>query len=290
VNVDVVSVGVSVTDSRAQFIRGLHKDDFRVFDNGVEQPLSGFQETDEPAQILFLIECSPSAFFLSKSHFDAAFRLINELPPDDRIAIVTYSDAPKLILNFTTDKSSARMALQTMNFGMGYPGLNLSASLAATLRWLATLPGEKNVVLLSTGIETGTPDHQLTARELETSDTRILAVSLLGDLRATPKEMKHSTLNRTDRTWLQQGFAGADQSMRQASELTGGRVYFPHTGNDLDGALADIVTQTRHEYLLSFDPPVRDGQIHSIKVKVKHSPKRVSYRQAYLAPSRQAPE
>jgi VWFA-related protein len=285
-NVDLVSVSVSVTDSSSHFIRGLHKEDFRVFDNGVERPLSGFVETGEPAQILFLIECSPSVFFLKESHIAAAYLLMSELSPADRVAVVTYSDVPKLILDFTPDKLAARAALQSinMNYSRGDLGLNLSSSLASTFDWLKTLPGQKTVVLLSTGIDTSSRDRQFIERELEGSDTRILAVSLLNDLRATPKELKHSPLNRADRAWLQEGFSNADQSMREISQVTGGNAYFPRTANDLDHALADIFNLTRHEYLFNFEPASRDGQLHTIKVIVKHSPRHVAYRQAYLAP------
>jgi Ca-activated chloride channel family protein len=304
VSVDSVNVGVLVTDSHGAFIGGLQRNDFRVFDNGVERPLTGFSESNEPAQILFLIESSPSVYFLRGGHLAAAYRLLNQLAPTDRVAIVTYSNAPNLILNFTADKSAAFASLQATesDFTMGNPGLNLSASLAATLNWLSTLPGEKTIVLLSSGIDSSAglyksaglsaiatsdasvKNKELMDRVLGTSDTRVLAISLLNDLRAAPKELKHSSLSHVDRAWLQQGFANADQSMREFSQATGGRFYFPRTASDLDHAVADIVKQTRHEYVLSFDASSRDGQLHSIRVKVKHSPQRVAYRQAYLAP------
>src|SRR5260370_19350957 len=81
VSVDRVNVGVFVTDSRGHFIEGLRREDFRVFDNGIEQPLTGFAAIDEPAQGLLLIEAGPAVLFLGKNHFRTSQTLINTLSP-----------------------------------------------------------------------------------------------------------------------------------------------------------------------------------------------------------------
>src|SRR5215472_18461373 len=55
VTVDRVNVGVIVTGSDGNFVDGLRREDFRVFDNGVEQPITDFLPVTEPAQVLFFI-------------------------------------------------------------------------------------------------------------------------------------------------------------------------------------------------------------------------------------------
>src|SRR5713226_924370 len=54
VKVDVVGVGVSVTDAQGHFASGLSRENFRVFDNGAEQPITNFLSMDEPAQVLVM--------------------------------------------------------------------------------------------------------------------------------------------------------------------------------------------------------------------------------------------
>src|SRR5690349_10467189 len=54
VNVERVNVSVAVTDAAGNFIEGLRREDFRVFDNNVEQPITDFLPVEEPAQILLL--------------------------------------------------------------------------------------------------------------------------------------------------------------------------------------------------------------------------------------------
>src|SRR2546426_4031002 len=52
INVDRVNVGVIVTDASGHFVESLHREDFHVFDNGIEQPLTDFAAIEEPAQVL----------------------------------------------------------------------------------------------------------------------------------------------------------------------------------------------------------------------------------------------
>ncbi len=286
VSVERVNVGVIVTDHNGHFVEGLHREDFRVFDNGIEQPLNGFTAIEEPAQVLFLIEAGPAVHLLGNNHVRASDMLLNNLSPDDRVAIASYSRSPELLLDFTADKPTARLALQTLNFTLGFADLNLSSSLASAIDWLAPFPGKKTVVVLSTGVDTSPPEKwQVIQQKLKTSDVRILAVSLSGDLRKYPKWRKLSPQEREDRAWVKQGFAQADRALHELSLATGGRVYLPRNEKEFQHAYSEIAQLVRHEYSIAFSPPSNDGQIHSIQVKVKRLRCRVDHRQAYVAPA-----
>ncbi len=210
VTVDRVNVGVMVSDKNGNFVDGLHREDFLVFENGVEQSITDFLSVTEPAQVLFIIESGPAVVFLGKDHLLAADRLVNSLSSEDRVAIASYSKDPELLLDFTADKPATRFALQNLNFTLGFSELNLSSSLASAIDWLGTLRGKKTIVVLSTGIDTS-PAAKWPAiqQKLETCDVRVLAVSLSGDFR---KPLKHKVLSREekkDRRSVKQGFAAA---------------------------------------------------------------------------------
>jgi VWFA-related protein len=290
ISVDRVNVGVIVTDARGHFVEGLRREDFRVFDIGIEQPLTGFTAIEEPAQVLLLIEAGPAVFFLGKNHLHSADTLLNNLSPNDRVAIASYSKDPELLLDFTPDKPTARLALHSVNFMAGFAELNLSSSLASAIDWLARFPGKKTVVVLSTGVDTSPLSNwQVIQQKLRTSDVRILEVSLAVDFRRFPKWKKLSPQEREDRAWVKQGFVQADQSLRELSQATGGRVYFPRNEKEFDRAYSEIAQLVRHEYSIAFSPPSNDGQIHTIQVKVKCLWCRVDHRQAYVAPARAKP-
>jgi len=285
VAVNRVNVGVTVTDSSGHFISGLRREDFHVFDNGVEQPVTDFLPIEEPAQLVLLIESGPAVLFLAKNHLFAADGLLTSISSADRVAIATYSRSPQLLLNFTPNKAEARAALQSINFGNGFADLNLASSLATTIDWLAPFSGKKTIVLLSTGFDTSPPENlQTIQNKLLTSDVRILAVSLSSDFRQTEKRKKLSAQDRSNRATVKEGFVEADRSLRELSGLTGGRVYFPKNAYEFSRAYAEIAQLVRHEYSLAFAPPTADGQLHPLKVKAKHSWYQVDHRQAYLAP------
>jgi Ca-activated chloride channel homolog len=290
VNVDRVNVGVIVTDTHGKFVEGLRREDFHILDNGAEQPITGFLPIADPAQVFFLIEAGPAVFFLGTNHFRAANTLLTSLAPDDRVAIASYSNVPELLLNFTPDKPAAELALEGLNFTLGFSELNLSSSLASTMDWLEALPGKKSVVVLSTGLDTSPQETWPYLRQkLETSDVRVLAVSLSGEFRKPIKHKRLTRKEREDRALVRKGFAEAEHWLDELSQASGGRAYFPKNEEEFEQAYREIAQLVRHEYSLAFTPPAHDGQLHKIEVSVKGLTSRVDHRQAYLAPTASAP-
>ena len=310
VNVDLVNVGVIVTDSRGQFIGGLRREDFHLFDNGAEQPVTDFLSVDEPAQVVLLIEAGPAVYLLQGGHLQAVHALLDGLSASDRVAIDRYNAAAETILNFTPEKRAATGTLDQLGFNLGFGQLNLASSLDTVLDWLARAPGKKSVVLLSTGVDTSPPGAvQKLLNRLKSSDVRILAVSLGGELRGpSVSEKKHSrqaTVNAEKTQAAAEEFARADEALKDIAQANGGRAYFPRTTKDFADVFTEIAQLVRHEYNLGFDPPVRDGKLHAIEVRLTNvsadnsgsvgtaAPRaqtyRVDHRQAYLAPTAEQP-
>ena len=305
ISVDRVNVGVIVTDSRGQFVGGLKPEDFHLFDDGTEQPITDFLSIDEPAQVLVLVESGPAVYLIESGHLQAVHALLDGLAPADRVAIARYDEALQSILDFTPDKSSVAVALDQLHFNLGFGQLNLASSLTTALDWLAHVPGKKSLILLSTGFDTTPPAAvQTLLARLKSTDVRILAISLGGELRgAKPLDKKHSKKDTPISDKAQaaaEGFAQADEELKSIANANGSRVYFPSSTKDFAAVFKEIAQLVRHEYSLGFVPLVHDGTLHSIEVRVENSPAssrlansdsastrayRVDHRQAYVAPS-----
>jgi Ca-activated chloride channel family protein len=305
ISVDRVNVGVVVTDTRGQFVSGLHREDFHLFDNGVEQPITDFLTVDEPAQVLLLVEAGPAVYLIEGGHLQAIHALLDGLSPGDRVAIARYNEAPELILEYTPDKRTAAAALDQLRFNLGFGQLNLASSLSAALDWLAHVPGKKSLVLLSTGFDTSPSGagQNLLAR-LGSTDVRVLAISLGGELRVSqPPDKKYLKKGAppSDKAQIAaEGFAQADEELKSIAKANGGRAYFPETNKDFAAVFTEIAQLVRHEYNLGFVPPARDAKLHLIDVRVTGSipanapstafdptttsPYRIDHRQAYIAP------
>lgn len=297
VRVERVNVGVIVTGIRGQFVEGLHREDFHILDNGVEQPLSDFAAIDEPAQVLILIEAGPAVYLLEGGHLQAALALLSGLSPGDRVAVVKYADAPEAILDFTVEKRAAAAAFGHLRFNLGFGSLNLSSSVSKVLEWLTAVHGKKTIVLLSTGVDTSpSNESELVMQQLKTSDVRLFVVSLTGGLQ-NPQPANKKKSSRVNSAQVTQQFEQADQILKRMAESTGGRAYFPASSEEFNFVYEEIAQLVRHEYSLGFAPPAGDGMVHSIEVRVAipQSPAsnvpaasyRIDHRRAYLAPGRQ---
>jgi Ca-activated chloride channel homolog len=305
ISVNRVNVGVSVTEATGKFVEGLDRQDFHVFDDGVEQPITDFLAIEEPAQTLMLIEAGPAVYLLEGGHLQAARAFLSGLAPDDRVALVKYAEAPQGLVDFTTDKLSVAGAFDELSFNLGFGSLNLSASLSKVLDWLGPVSGKKTIVLLSTGVDTSSPSQiQDLQRRLKTSDVRVMAVSLIGNLR-NPDSAGKKKPPAAKAAITREQFAEADSLLRQIAESTGGQAFFPSKSAELPAVFEHIAQIVRHEFSLAFAPAVQDGAIHAIEVRVtppnaaigtppveSASPPaarastnyRVDYRRAYLAP------
>lgn len=284
VNVNRVSVGVTVCDEHGRFVHDLKQADFRIYDDGAEQAIADFLPVEEPAQVLLLIEGGPSVLFFAKNHVLAADQMVASLAPDDRVAIATYTKGPERIIDFTADKTEARLALREINFVQGFGELNLFSSIETAVNVLAKMAGKKAIVLLSTGVDTSpNVDWNSLLPRLQTADVRIIAVSLSADIRKPLKKRKLSGKEQADRAQLQAGFAEGDRSLRELSQATGGRVYFVIKESDFAKTYAEIADLLRHEYNLAFAPAVLDGKVHQLRVEVKRTGVTMEHRPAYLA-------
>jgi VWFA-related protein len=291
VAVERVNVGVIVTDAKGKFVENLRPQDFQILDNDRPQPITDFASVDAPGQVLMAVEAGPAVYLLQDSHLFVADALLGGLSSGDRVAIVRYHDTPAPLLDFTTDKQSAQAALDQIQFNLGFGNLNLAASLNTILDWLAPIPGKKTIVLVSTGVDTSSQQAMRVALgRLQIGDVRILAVSMSGPLRNGKKGGKLQ-IQQT-----QQVFEQADAWLLQLAQATGGRAYFPENAQAFRETYRQIAQLVRHEYSMAFVPPVADGVVHSIDIKMnveggstKEKPPeyRVDHRRGYLAPKAQ---
>jgi VWFA-related protein len=198
VHVNLVSVPVTVTDARGEFVSKLSRENFRLLVDGGEQPIEYFASEEEPAQVLILLETGPAVYLLRGEHIAAAAALLSGLGADDRVAVASYGDSPQLLLNFTTDKRQVAASLQRANYGLGMANLNFYASMAGALDWMATASvsasasasasegGKRALVALTTGLDSsGSGSWQHLLEKMQQSNVLVLPVALGGELRET---------------------------------------------------------------------------------------------------------
>ena len=111
VNTTLVTVPVSVMDRDGRYVPNLQKEDFRIWEDGVEQQVAFFASVDKPFSVVLMLDVSPSTQFRLEEIQDAAISFVNQLRPDDQVMVGTNMLAPLL--------AAARGAFR-FTYGLGF--------------------------------------------------------------------------------------------------------------------------------------------------------------------------
>jgi Ca-activated chloride channel family protein len=102
VDVEMVAVNVTVTDPRDRLVNGLKKDDFRLYEDGVEQEISSFSSEDVPISVGLLFDTSGSMSKKLKKSREAAIQFLRTANRRDEFFLVSFNDRAQLTSWFTT--------------------------------------------------------------------------------------------------------------------------------------------------------------------------------------------
>jgi Ca-activated chloride channel family protein len=270
----LVLVPAQVTNVYGTPVTDLHKTDFKVFEDGVEQPITNFSLEDAPLSIGLLFDNSGSMRNKLKKATEAAAAFFKTANPQDEFFLIEFSDRPKLTVHFTSDPDEVydRIA-HTKPFGR-------TSLLDAIHMALGEMKHAHNtrkaLVIVSDG---GDNRSRHTAREIKNamleSDLQVYAMGIF-DPEDTPK---HSIEEQN-----------GPKLLEELADESGGREYPVTNLNDLPSISARIGDQLRNQYLLGYTPTnsERDGKYRIINVRVSPQAEipdlRVYYRHGYYSP------
>jgi VWFA-related protein len=257
---------VTVTGRGGQFVSGLRRENFRLLVDGVQQPIEYFAPEQAPARVLILVETGPAVYLLRREHIAAAGALLDGLAADDRVAVAAYSDVPRLILDFTTDKRRAAASLGELIYGIGTTQLNFYDSLASAVAWVEPGGGKYAIVALTTGLDSsGAGSWERLARQLRRSNALVLAVALGGELRGVKMPKDPGGAGAGEET----SFARSDGVLRAIAGETGGLAFFPRSRRDFEEAYRRMASLLRHQYSLGFAVPSSDSNEREQAIQVQ---------------------
>ena len=116
-SVDMVSLPVVVTNRDGRRITDLAKDDFRVYENGIQQEIAGFAATDEPVDVALLLDTSGSTEMELAKIQNAAIKFVNQLHPDDEVAVISFAGDVTLQEDFTIDRNKNEYGIKKTRAG-----------------------------------------------------------------------------------------------------------------------------------------------------------------------------
>ena len=152
VETTLVSIPVSVMDRDGKYIPNMTKDDFHVWEDGVEQRVAYFASTEKPFTVALLIDTSGSTRFKLQEIQDAAIAFVEQLRADDRVMVVSFSDKIRILSQPTNDRYALRDAIHRTEPGSGtrlYDAVDQVIN-----KELSHIEGRKAIVLFTDGVDT----------------------------------------------------------------------------------------------------------------------------------------
>ena len=265
VNVKLVNVFVTVTDEHGRPVGSLKKDNFKVFEDGVAQTVTSFNQAEAPITAVLLVEFASTNYNYLYDALNASYTFASGLKKDDWVAVVSYDMKPQILVDFTQDKRAILGALNTLRIP-GFSERNLFDALYDTLDRMDTIEGHKYIILVSSGRDTFSKINldQIMKKIKASQGTTIYAISIGRALREYMDAHGYAGgIQETD--WLQ-----ADNQMNTFAKMTGGRWYNPRFEGELPEIFHDIASDIRNEYNIAYRPTNTklDGTYRKLKVQV----------------------
>jgi Ca-activated chloride channel homolog len=286
VDTNLVSLPVAVMDREGKFITDLRREDFRIYENGVEQQVAFFAPVEQPFTVVLLLDTSPSTRFKLKDIQDAAIAFIDQLRPEDRAVGVTFNSQLRVLNRMMRDREGLRKAIRNISIASG---TYLYATVDVMLNKLfRRIPGRKALVIFTDGVDTlfiPPFDTQRRAtfntnmRDAEESDVLIYPVqyNTLDDMRRMYREDYPEG--------LRQEYEVASKYLLGLANKTGGRHYMADSLEALRESFSSIAEELRRQYSLGYYPKesLSPGQARKIKVRVNRENVVVKAKESYTS-------
>ena len=269
VDVQLVRVLATVKTAGGELVGNLGKDDFEIYDDGVKQRIAVFEHhTEQPLSVTMLVDTSGSTGKELKYELDSVSRffkaLFSEGNPADAVALFSFNWQVSEYGSFTHNQAALEKSLKTFKAEAGtalYDAIWLASS------QLDNRDGRHVMIIVTDGGDTtSSKDFHQALRAAQMADTVIYPVLVMPITNDAGRNI------------------GGENALTTMAAQTGGRVFAPSIGPDLDAAFTDILTALRTQYLLGFYPkdvPATQNRFHKLEVKLRRPDLRVSARSGY---------
>src|SRR5829696_4704663 len=309
VSTTLVTIPVSVMDRDGRYVPNLQKEEFRIWEDGVEQEVAFFQSVDKPFSVVLMLDTSPSTQFQLEDIQDAAIAFVNQLRPDDKVMVVSFNDDIKILSEFTTDRTKLQRAINRSKTDDGtrlYDAVDMVIN-----QQLSRVSGRKAIVLFTDGVDTTSrrADYQTNVVDAQELDALIYPVQY-----DTSQDMNAGNIpvGRPIDIWgqilggifggggggMHRGGGGyprgrgrgrsdyefAEQYLRELANSTGGREYRADSLQNMSYAFANVAEELRRQYSIGYYPkrPPQAGQRRQIKVRARQPNLAVRARDSYI--------
>jgi Ca-activated chloride channel family protein len=272
VNVNLVLVPVTVTDTMNRLVTGLEKQDFTLYDNNVQQTITSFSVQDAPVSIGIIFDLSGSMSDKLNRARKSIIQFLQTSNPQDEFFVIGFNDRPALVEDFTSDVDNIEARLLSVQ--SGHRTALLDAIYFGLNKMKQARYQRKALLIVSDG---GDNHSRFTEGEVRSmvreSDVQIYSIGIFDAYAATREEQLGPLL------------------LHDISAETGGQLFRVDDVGEMGDIASKISAELRNEYVLGYTPgsTKRNGKWRKLKVKLEPPPGlpqlSVHARTGYYAPA-----
>ncbi|HYK60552.1 MAG TPA: VWA domain-containing protein [Bryobacteraceae bacterium] len=248
----LVDLHVSVLDKSGKLVTDIAQSAFKVFENGIEQPIKIFRREDVPVSMGIIIDNSGSMRDKRSKVAAASLALVKASNPQDEEFIVNFNDDAYLDQPMTNDIKLLDVALDRLDSKGGTAMRNAISSSIDYVKDKGKRDKKVLVVVTDGNDNTSTESLEGLVRKAQHSEVLIYCIGLLSD--EEPREAR-----------------SAKRALKSLAEASGGLDYYPKDLSEVERITPQIAHEIRNQYLVAYSPtnPNLDGTFRKIEVKVK---------------------
>jgi VWFA-related protein len=279
----LITVPAIVMDRDGRYVANLRKEDFAIYENGVEQNLSSFMSVEKPFTVALMLDVSGSTKYQLDEIKEAANTFVSRLRLSDRMMVVTFDGK----INLLADVADVRAIRQSkLHIPAVTDGTALYDAVAFTLKRMAQVPGRKAIVLMTDGVDQNSvATLQGTIAGIAEQDVLIYTVqyNTMPQTSARLSFIKNEKARRKVEQRLLKQYATSEPYLRSLAEKTGGRFYKADDLTEVGPAFEAITSELGVQYSLGYYPKENSaaGAERSIKVRVRYPNLVVRTRDSY---------
>lgn len=261
-----VVLNATILDAQGKFVSGLRQNQFSIFENGKEQPISYFSAADTPFAAVILIDTSGSMESRLSMARSAAINFLDGLRTEDNAAVYRFASKVEMVQDFSGSRDISEGIFDVKADGM--TALN-DAIYKAADELKRRNEKRKAIVVLSDGADT------FSGRSAE----KALKTAMEAQALIYTVDMSSADTNGRERM-QNQGV------LKNFAEKSGGRFIAAPGGSALRLALKGVVDELGIQYTLGYEPSnqERDGKWRSIELRVARPDLTIRTRKGYTAP------
>lgn len=311
----LVTIPVRVMDRKNRFIAGLKQDNFKVYEDNIEQEIAYFTNEAQPFTVALVLDMSYSTTFKITEIQSAAISFIDQLRPEDKVIVISFDEDVHMLCEPTNDRGTIYRAIRSTRIATG---TSLYDAVGMTMNdRMRTIKGRKAIVLFTDGVDTTSHRSNDYENLRDAMELDALIYPIRYDTYADVQSMKNKTIlglpgskpktppsgtpfptsvpnipsvmnTPNDKGTTAEEYKAGEDYLNQLAIRTSGSIYLASTFGNLNSAFSKIASELREFYSLGYYPAKEGvpGKMHRIKVKVNQVNVAVRARDSYVVPKK----